>query len=284
MKRTGHGLIATTARSLAPFRLYRPESVADAVDSLARCPGATLLAGGTDVAGQINAGLQPHAVVELRRVRQLEDIHVTPDGLSLGAAVTHDRGARDPSVAAAIPGLAAAWRQIATVRIRNRATVGGNLMARKSRYEMSVMLMALRARLHFAGPAGACDIAAEALWTDAAQSDSLLTHVVLPLPPGTVFGYDRSLRPTVTLAVALHRDGTAATGHAAIATEWLSPCLLPLPPMRDLRDARQDAQTIAAMALAQLPGDFADVMTPHWYLARVGKVLLARTLREIAND
>jgi carbon-monoxide dehydrogenase medium subunit len=284
MKKTAHGgWIATTARSLAPFRLYQPHSVAEVRAILRDAPAATLLAGGTDLAGQFNDGLQPQAVIELRRCTELTSIGATAEALHIGSGVTHLQGAHHPELQERLPGFAAAWRQIATVRIRHRATLGGNLMARRTRYELPVMLTALRADLHFGGGGAAATLPPEALWTAERSPASLLTHVTIPLGEDTLFAYDRSLRPVATLALALRRQGGSWHGHAALATEWLRPCLLPLPATASLAEVRRQSGALAAAAFEHLPADFEDCATPRWYLAQAGQALLARLMEGIAN-
>jgi carbon-monoxide dehydrogenase medium subunit len=278
------GLIATTARTLEPFTLYQPNSVAEVIDILERSsPPPVLLAGGTDLSAQINAGLRPASVVELRKVEELQRVECTGGELLIGSGVSHDTGGGDPMIRRLIPGFSEAWGRIATVRIRGRATIGGNLMARRTRYEMSVILTALRARLHFADGNGARTYSPEAIWSDPAAARGLMTHVSIDAGNHVAFAYDRSMRPIVTLAVSLRRTPDGLEGHAAIATEWLRPVLLALPPVADVEQLSQHAGSVAAAAFMALPDNFYDPMSGRAYLAQVGQVLLTRRLKEFSH-
>ena len=267
----GAGLIATSARSARPVPVFRPGSCAEALGLLAGGARPTLVAGGTDLCAQFNEGLQPDTLLALDRIAELQAVDLARGVLRIGSGVTHAAGSSHPLVRQHLPGFAEAWARIANIRVRHWATIGGNLMARRPRYEMSLLLTALDARLHFLGPDGAERVTTPAE-LPSVPSGALLHHVAVPLSGATFFRYDRSLRPIMTLALC--RD--AAGCRAVIATEMLHPVLLPvaqgLPPAQ-----------AAEATLAVLPSDFADAVTSNWYLRRSGTVLLRRGLEAMAG-
>lgn len=267
----GAGLIATSARSARPVPVFRPGNCEEALGLLGAVARPTLVAGGTDLCAQFNEGLQPDALLALDRIAELRAVDLAGDVLRIGSGVTHAIGSAHALVRRHLPGFAEAWARIANIRVRHWATIGGNLMARRTRYEMALLLMALDARLHFLDADGTEHTASPAdIW--AAPPRALLHHVAVPLHGGTTcFRYDRSLRPIMTLALC--RDPMGC--RAVIATEMLRPVLLPVP--QDLPPAQAgDA------ALAALPIDFADAATSNWYLRRSGAVLLRRGLEAMA--
>ena len=105
----------------------RPTTRDEALALLAR-PGAAVLAGGTDLAGQVDRGIRaPELLVDLRDLG-LDAIAVTPDGgVELGATVTLATLARADALAPY-----AAVREAASVAasplLRAVGTVGGNLL------------------------------------------------------------------------------------------------------------------------------------------------------------
>jgi len=253
MFRAAHGLIATTVHTAPRAALCRAGSVAEAVAALAQ-PGAAAVAGGTDLCAHYNLGEAPALLVCLARLDTLRGIEVTPGEIRIGALVTHAQGSRDPDLRAVLPGFANAWAMLANPRVRHRATIGGNIMARHTRYEMSLLLMALGARLVFTdGTRSPADI-----WQGA---PGLLTHIAIPRHPGQRFLYMRGLRPQLTLAVHCHDGG----GMAAIATEWLRP----------------QPVALADTGLETLPESFADQVISHWYARRAGATLLARGMEAL---
>ena len=104
-----------------------PTGVAGAVEALAHHPGAMLLAGGTDLLVDVNAGRSaPASVVSLRKVDELRTVEVGPTAVRLGAGVTYTRLLED-DIASAVPALAQAARTVGSPQIRNAGTLGGNL-------------------------------------------------------------------------------------------------------------------------------------------------------------
>lgn len=87
-----------------------------------------LRAGGTDLQDRRHLGLSQGPVVDLRDVSGLDAIAWRGHGLHLGALVTIAALAEHPDLRRHYPGLAAAAAGLATPQIRNRATLGGNLL------------------------------------------------------------------------------------------------------------------------------------------------------------
>jgi len=82
-------------------------------------PGATILAGGTDLMVGVNYhGVRPSAVIAIRRVAELREW----EGRFIGAGVTYRRLEAGP-----IAGLAQAARTVGSPQIRSAGTIGGNL-------------------------------------------------------------------------------------------------------------------------------------------------------------
>ena len=241
-------------RTLDAMRVYRPVTVNEAVAVLEQTDAPTVVAGGTDLVAQFNEGLVPHDLLALRGIGALRRIAVIDGLLHIGSCVTHDAGSSSEVVRGAVPGFAAAWGRIANARVRLTATLGGNVMARRTRYEMPILLEALGATVHFAG--------------------ALLTEVTIPLTGLVAFDYDRTLRPVMTQAVALRRtaDGTLAF-RAAIGTEGAAPHALFGPLSADA----------ARAAYADFPVTFADNYSSNAYLRRAGCAILHRQLERLTR-
>lgn len=168
MYRAAAGLIATSSLSIPPPPVHRLVDMKAALAAMcAHEVPPVPVAGGTDLCAAFNEGLLPSALVALDRIGDLRTITVNAGTLRIGALVTHGVGAVHPLVTGLLPGFAAAWTRIATMRIRFWGTIGGNLMARRTRYEMSLLLQALGATLHFMLPDGAMQAMAPAdFWTE----------------------------------------------------------------------------------------------------------------------
>lgn len=103
----------------------RPESVAEALELLAS-EGAAVLAGGTDLAGQVDRGLRaPLLFVDLQAAG-LDGIRAAAERLEIGATTTLTDIAESPLITP-YTAVATAARLAASRLLRNQGTVGGNL-------------------------------------------------------------------------------------------------------------------------------------------------------------
>lgn len=110
--------------------VHLPASVDEAIEQLAADPGATLLAGGTDLMVEVNEGhRRPQtSVVVVNRIAELRSWRHDPVAatVTIGAAVSY-REMLDGALAAMSPALAQAARTVGSPQIRNAGTLGGNL-------------------------------------------------------------------------------------------------------------------------------------------------------------
>jgi len=114
---------------LPPFRLHRPDTVADAVALLAEHgPEALPMAGGTDLVPNMKHRLfEPAHVVSLNGIEPLDEVGAHDGQLVVGATVTLADLSMHAVVRQWFPSLAEAAGLVAGPQIRNRATMGGNL-------------------------------------------------------------------------------------------------------------------------------------------------------------
>ena len=115
---------------LPKFELCTPHTVAEAVKLLAECPGAMLVAGGTDLVPNMKHELfTPPRVVSLANVRELRGICTRDDGsLVIGAMTSLADVAASDLVRAHAPALAQACSLIAGPQLRTMGTLGGNVL------------------------------------------------------------------------------------------------------------------------------------------------------------
>lgn len=288
------GLVPTSARTLSPFTLCRPRSAAAALGLLRDGEQPVLLAGGTDLVASFNEGLQPRELITLAGVTELHQISVDGRGLRIGAAVSHHSGSGHEALRLRAPGFARDWSRIASPRIRLTGTLGGNLMARRTRYEAALLLSSLDVRLEFLTPQGAVQCPPQALWQGAlggldqrptlAGTPALLTHIVIDTHNLLASFHERSLRPLLTLAGALRRGANGLRLRCAVATEYLAPVVLELAlSSNTLAQVVAQAAPIAEALMAQLPDDFNDPALSCDYARAAGTALLRRQLQGLAD-
>ncbi|HZD74533.1 MAG TPA: xanthine dehydrogenase family protein subunit M [Actinomycetota bacterium] len=216
---------------MRPFDYHEPETLEAALDLLRRHgDDAHLLAGGTAMVLLMAQGLaQPDQVIGLRRIEALRGVRRRPDGgLEIGATVTHAEAERSAEVGAHCPALRTAFGEVATIRIRNQATVGGNLAHADPAQDPPPMLLALDAEVIAASPRGQRRIPLDELFTGFFQTslepDEIVTAISLPpSEPRAGAAYLKFLPrtqddyATISVAAWLLRDGDGRCRRARIA-------------------------------------------------------------------
>jgi aerobic carbon-monoxide dehydrogenase medium subunit len=189
---------------IAAFDYHAPTSLDDALDLLATYgEDAHLMAGGTALVLLLQQGLiQPGHVVGLRNVGELQGIRRLDDGgLEIRALTTHRQAERSADVETYCLALAETFARVATVRIRNQATVGGNLAHADPSQDPPPVLIALGAQAVVASRQGQRHIPLDEFFVDyfetAMQPGEVLMAVELPpLTPGTRVTYKKFLPRT----------------------------------------------------------------------------------------
>jgi carbon-monoxide dehydrogenase medium subunit len=211
------------------------------------------------------------------------DVIEEGDVLRLGALATHHSGPRDPVLRERLPSLADAWARIATVRIRARATLGGNLMARQSRYETPVMLAALDAELELSALDGEHRVTLAELWRGDAAPAGVLHHVRVSLGNLVLFDYERSMRPLLTVALVVRVQGPGLRITATVGSEYRRPVTV-----RENVDASAlsgvDSEAVGRLLAAQMPDEIGDYAGSAAYRRRVVAVLIRRRLTALAGQ
>ena len=113
------------------FTYERVSSPSEAVEAFAQTPGARYLAGGTNLIDLMKLGIEaPAHLIDVNHIG-LDGIEDTPEGgIRIGALVRNADVATDPRIRSAYPVLARALVSGASGQLRNKATVGGNLLQR----------------------------------------------------------------------------------------------------------------------------------------------------------
>jgi len=138
-------------------RFVRPTSLDDLFRCLGETPGATLIAGGTDVmVGVTQKGDRPATLVSLAALPELRAFAIEADAIVLGAGLAlTEIEERLHDVADAAPALLTQLLPLFSSRlIRNRATLGGNLMTASPIGDTPPVLLALDASVTLASATG----------------------------------------------------------------------------------------------------------------------------------
>jgi xanthine dehydrogenase YagS FAD-binding subunit len=114
---------------MRPFAYGRAATLEDTL-TVAGEPGTTMLAGGTELLNWMRLGVvAPQRVLDISRLDGLAGIESLPGGgLRIGALVRLNDLAGDERVRRHWPVLSEAIYKAASAQLRNRATIGGNLL------------------------------------------------------------------------------------------------------------------------------------------------------------
>jgi len=177
---------------------------------------AKLIAGGTALVIMMKQRLvQPSCLVSLRTVRGLNGIEVKDAGLRIGGLATHREVETSPLVRRRLPLLAETYHHVATIRVRNRATVGGGLAHADPNQDPPPTLIALGATVKATSANGSRVIPLDGFFTDYYETvlnpDEIITELFVPkLPPNSGAAYLKFLPRTA--------DDYATVSAAAVLT------------------------------------------------------------------
>lgn len=133
-----------------------PLTTPEAVALLAGTKGKVhVLAGGTDLIVRMKGGfIEPSLVVDIKRIKAMHKISKSPDGLSIGAAVTCGAMGVHKGLKKAWPGVVEAACLIGSDQIQGRCTMTGNLCNASPAADSTPALIAAGARARIIGPKG----------------------------------------------------------------------------------------------------------------------------------
>jgi len=169
------------------MRFLQPETLAEAVASLAEDPdGRKVIAGGAALVLMMRHGLvAPDALVSLARIPSLDSIWLSGDLLHIGSLALLRDVAASPIVRQHFPALAWACQVVGNVRIRNQATLGGNLAEADYASDPPAVLLALDAVVNALGPSGERRIPLsdffQSFYTTSLAPDEIIQSVSIPL-------------------------------------------------------------------------------------------------------
>jgi len=179
-------------------------------------PDAKLIAGGTALVIMMKQRLvRPSCLVSLRSVRGLNGIEIKDGGISIGGLATHRAVESSSLVRRRLPVLAETFHHVATIRVRNMATVGGGLAHADPNQDPPPTLIALGATVKATSADGSRVLPLDTFFTDYYETvlnpDEILTELFVPkLAPNTGAAYLKFLPRTA--------DDYATVSAAAVLT------------------------------------------------------------------
>lgn len=179
---------------MEPLEMYFPETFEEACTLLA---GEDLkpISGGTAMMTMLKEGvIQQGSLLNLRTLQaDHQYIERRDEGIHIGALATLRSIETHPTVEESVPLVAECLAEVASIRVRNAATIGGNLAHADPDLDLPPVLAGLNTELVVQGSSGERTVPFTAFiegfyQTDLAD-DELITEVRIPIVPGRTGAY-----------------------------------------------------------------------------------------------
>jgi carbon-monoxide dehydrogenase medium subunit len=175
--------------TIRSFDLLQPRSLAEAVELLYKHgDDARAIGGGTTlVIFMKQRALHYPYLVDLQTIPELNHITKGSDGIRIGAMATHRMVELSPVIRQAVPVVAEAFSHIGNVRVRQTASVGGNLAHADYRLDPPPPLLVLDAQVSVFGSNGLRTIPLKrffrGMYETALEQGEILCEVFIPQLP-----------------------------------------------------------------------------------------------------
>jgi carbon-monoxide dehydrogenase medium subunit len=210
------------------FKYHDPRTIQEAVDLLASCDNAKLLAGGQSLMPMLNMRyVLPDHVIDLNKAEELSFLRETGDTLEIGAMTRQRDLEYSESVARLCPLMREALTYVGHRQTRNRGTLAGSLCHLDPSAELVSVATAMGAIVHVAGPNGEREIAfddfPDGYMMPSIALEELVTKVRFSCwAAGHGFAFVEFARrhgdfAIASAAVLLEKDGSGKFTRAALA-------------------------------------------------------------------
>ena len=289
---------------MTPFELVEPASLGEAIALLDPDDSAVRpIAGGTALMLMMKAGVfRPSRLVSLRKLARLNArIAMAKDGaLTIGAMTPLALLERSPEVARAAPVIPRAMRRLSNIRVRNVATIGGNLAHGDPHMDLPPILIALDAKVAVVGANGAQaaerTIAVEDLFAGYFETvlakNELIAELRIPPQGKSRAAYLKVTTgsaedwPALGVAVALEAEGSAVKSARVVVSAATEKATRLKGVERLLAGATVDQKMLARAgdAAAEEAECITDVRGSAAYKRELTRVYVGRALRQALNS
>ena len=176
------------------FELIEPKTLGEACAVLTGNSDAKLIAGGTALLAVIKQRLLlPKLLVNMKKIRDASAINFDPrNGLRVDALATINEIETSAKVRQHYPALAEACHLVGNIRIRNMATIGGNLAHGDYQSDPPTVLAALDARVEVMSSSGCRSLPLTEFqlgsYETALKPGELVSAILIPPPPSAMKG------------------------------------------------------------------------------------------------
>jgi aerobic carbon-monoxide dehydrogenase medium subunit len=276
----------------------RAESIEQASSWLAEDPfGSKLIAGGTALVLMMKHRLvQPERLVSIAGLDRLVGVDVEPDHVLLRGSTSITDAALHQVIRDEFPGLFTALNAVGNIRIRNVATLAGNVAEADYASDPPAVLVALDAEAEVSGPGGQRSVPIADLitgfYTTSLEPGEIVTGLRIPRRPGQRSTYlkyrSRSSedRPCVGVAASLVAGQDGRLTRCSVVVGAAGPHPQRFADITDgLVGERPTAEAVgdvAAQYAARVEA-MEDQRGSSWYRRRMVEVHVRRALSELTE-
>jgi len=293
---------------MSNIKFLEPTNITEAVSLLDQyADDSKVIAGGTSVVLMLQQQLiTPSVLISLGRVEGHNYIRLEDDGLHIGALTKLRDIERSDVVKQFCLALAHTCSVVGNVRVRNQATIGGNLSAADYAADPPAMLTALDARVQVQGgalseskrPEGKREIPLSefflGFYTTSLEPDEILTEVIIPaLPSSARAAYHKYTsisaegRPCVAVGAVADFDNDGKCSDLRIAIG----AAVETPQRVTEAEAMAYGSTLTDELIADIANEYSlnldpltDVRGSAWYRKEMIRVFVKRALEEVRGD
>ncbi|MFO7815542.1 MAG: FAD binding domain-containing protein [Halanaerobiales bacterium] len=182
----------------SPFEYKRPESLDKVFELLNQNSDSQIIAGGTDLLVKLReADSAPDFLIDIKELEELKGVEQSQDEIKIGALTTITEIKENKLIKEKLDALYQAACEFGCYEIRNRATIGGNVVHASPGAEFGVPLFALEAEVEIIGENGVKRLPIEEFWYDVGRvklDNELLKSLIIKIDKNLKSSYHRLSR------------------------------------------------------------------------------------------
>lgn len=258
-------------------------------------PGARIICGGTDLFVKMRSGsINPELLLDISEIDALRTIREQDGRIEIGAAVTESEILASKLVTARLPLLATVLTHLGSLQIRNRGTLGGNLVNASPAADSAIPLLLYNAELILQSDGGERSVPVEEFLRGpgrtALASGEFLSTVSISIPREGFNPFFHKVGRRRALAIAIASLGAllsvkrGVVAEARLAAGSVAPTAIRLHRVEELLAGERITPVLVAQArelAARSVTPIADIRASADYRSRVIGDLVERALNEV---
>ena len=279
---------------------FAPQQIEEVLEILSKHgKEIKVIAGGTDLLIQYYDRLyEVGSWLDLKNIKKLKDIRINKNQIEIGAMVTHTQLEKSEDIKKYFPVLSRAAADIGSPQIRNRGTIGGNIVNASPAGDLLAPLMAYDAQFKLFSIQKEVLIPAEEFFTGPKKTilepAQLLTRIILPLPSKKTYGCwikigkrKALIIATITLALVVEMDEDNKTVEdVRTCLGYVAPTPIEIKEVREKMIGKKFSE-LDYNQLGQIVEDkispIDDIRGTREYRKDVAKNIMINALEEIAS-